>query len=548
MNRYLGQDKSATLWREWFGLTNAFVWFFGSMYSYYEPLFEGTATELLFMLLLCAGLTGSAFLLGKHPIAARRVLPAATLAGAVCTGLIPFLPVYAAKGLFWFSALLMTPLLCRRLYGVLRCAKDTSRIRVYISTVSVTIVLQMVWTLLPISYSVKFPMLSAFAILGLYRAGTSLPEPDVLPLPRPAMARSTMRLLRIAAVFVLLVGLNVFNTLVHSHVLSGSLDRSDLLSLFAWTVVPLAFLFFAVLSDKGKERLGFAVALAFILLGCFAALTQNNSVFAAPLLLFGEFGGTITEFFFLTMPLMFFRSSRRPVLIAVSGLISHTLLASAVSWTQDLWLPQSFLSAEIDRPLIIFGAACAMLLIPLLLSVWKQQEDASLMGALLGLKKQAEETAADIDTHSASSSETPPKNANQNWMQAIDLLVDEHRIATLLCDGLTRAEISQQTGLSASQVAAHLRNIRAKLEAKPPVGQSAYVREAARRYGLTTRETEVFGEIISGRSNAEIAANLYIEVATVKTHVNKILKKTGVASRAEMIAVARQEEASVLSG
>jgi|GEM_PF-5672351 len=548
MNRYLGWNKSATLWREWFGLINAFIWFFGSMYSYYEPFFEGTVTELLFMLLLCAGLAGSALLLGKHPITERRVLPVATLAGAFCTGLIPFMPVYVAKGLFWFSALLMTPLLCRRLYGVLRCAKDTNRIRVYISTVSVTIVLQMVWALLPIPYSVKFPLLSAFALLGLHRAGTSLPETDDLPLPRPAMVRSMMRLLRIVAVFILLVGLNVFNTLVHTHVLNGSLERSDVLSLLAWTAVPFSFLFFAVFSDKGKERLGFGIALALILLGCFAALTQNNSILAAPLLLLGEFGGTITEFCFLTMPLIFLRFSRRPVLIAVSGLITHTLLASAVGWTQDLWLPQSFLSAEINRPLIIFGAGCAMLLIPLLLSVWKQQEDASLMGALLGLRKQVEEAVADIDTCSLPSSETTPKSANQNWMQALDLLVDEHRIATLLCDGLTRAEISQQTGLSALQVAAHLHNIRTKLEAKPPVGQSVYVREAARRYGLTTRETEVFGEIITGRSNAEIAANLYIEAATVKTHVNKILKKTGAANRVELIAAARREEQSVLPG
>ena len=545
MNRYLGQDKSATLRREWLGLVSAFMWFFGSMYNYYEPFFEGTLTELLFMLLICAGLAGSAFLLGKHPIVAGRILPAAVLAGAVCTGLIPFLPVYAAKGLFWLSALLMTPLLCRRLVGVLRCAKDTNRIRLYISAVSMTIVLQMAWAFLPLPFSVKFPVLSAFALLGLWRAGAGLPEPHTVPLPKPALSRTPVQLMRIAAVFLLLVGLNIFNTIVHTHVLSGSLGENDLISMLAWLVAPLSFLLFAVFSDKGMERLGFAVALALILLGCFTALMPNNNVFAAPLLLFGEFGGTITEFYFLTMPLMFLPFSKRPVLIAVSGLIFHTLLSSAVSWSQDLWLPQSFLSAEIGRPLIIFGAVCAMLLTLLTFSVWKRQEDASLMGVLLGLKKQAEEAATEPNRRSSSSVETPPQSVTQDWTQALDLLADEHRIATLLCDGLTRAEISQRTGLSAPQVAAHLRNIRAKLDAKPPVGQSVYVRKAARRYGLTARETEVFCEMISGRSNAEISANLYIEATTVKTHVNRILKKTGMASRAELIAAARREAEAV---
>ena len=546
MKHFLGQHKSAALWREWFGLTCAFVWFFGSMCSYYEPLFEGTLTELSFMLLLCAGLAVSALLLGKQTDGkAWCVLPAATLAGAVCTGLIPFLPGYAAKGLFLLSALLMTPLLCRRLYGVLRCARDANRTRFYIGAVSATIVLQMIWSLLPLPFSVKFAVLSAFALLGLWRAGSRLPGPDAAPPRKPAFTRPSIQPVRLAVVFLLLVGLNIFNTLVHTHVLNGSLSENDLLSLLAWCVAPVAFLFFAVLSDKNRERTGFAAALALILLGCFSALTPDGSVFAAPLLLMGEFGGSITEFCFLTMPLMFFPFSKRPVLIAVSGLIAHTLLSSAVSWTQDLWLPKALLSPDIGRPLIVFGAVCAALLVPLIFSVWKRQEDASLMEALLGLKKQAEDDVPQSDAPAKSPEETSPQNASRDWPQALDLLADEHRIATLLCDGMTRTEIAQQTGLSLSQVAVHLRNIRVKLEATPPVGQSAYVRAAARRYALTAREAEVFGEIISGRSNTEISANLYIEAATVKTHVNRILKKTGMTSRAELIAAARGKDEAV---
>ncbi|MPM76487.1 HTH-type transcriptional regulator MalT [bioreactor metagenome] len=101
--------------------------------------------------------------------------------------------------------------------------------------------------------------------------------------------------------------------------------------------------------------------------------------------------------------------------------------------------------------------------------------------------------------------------------------------------------------MSLSQVSVQLRHIREKLDAKPPVGHSAVIRQAARRYGLTARETEVFGEILLGRSNTEIAANLYIEDTTVKTHVNKILKKTGMSNRAELIAKIHAEAAATLS-
>jgi DNA-binding NarL/FixJ family response regulator len=162
------------------------------------------------------------------------------------------------------------------------------------------------------------------------------------------------------------------------------------------------------------------------------------------------------------------------------------------------------------------------------------------MAALLGLRKQTEKTALLAIDPTKPASGKPPV-LDQSWVNALDLLEDEHRMAVLLCDGLTRAEIVRETGMTQSQVSVHLRHIREKLAARPPVGHSAYVREAAVRYGLTSREAEVFGELLLGRSNTEISANLYIESTTVKTHVNKIMKKTGMSTRAELIAKTRAE-------
>jgi DNA-binding CsgD family transcriptional regulator/tetratricopeptide (TPR) repeat protein len=59
--------------------------------------------------------------------------------------------------------------------------------------------------------------------------------------------------------------------------------------------------------------------------------------------------------------------------------------------------------------------------------------------------------------------------------------------------------------------------------------------------GLTVREYEVLRLIAVGRSNAEIAAALFISPRTATTHATHILNKLGLSSRAEVIAFAHRE-------
>ena len=60
------------------------------------------------------------------------------------------------------------------------------------------------------------------------------------------------------------------------------------------------------------------------------------------------------------------------------------------------------------------------------------------------------------------------------------------------------------------------------------------------RLGLTAREFEVLRLVAAGRSNREIASELFISAKTASVHVSNILGKLGVTSRGEAAAAAHR--------
>lgn len=62
------------------------------------------------------------------------------------------------------------------------------------------------------------------------------------------------------------------------------------------------------------------------------------------------------------------------------------------------------------------------------------------------------------------------------------------------------------------------------------------------RYGITERESEIIQLIAQGKSNSDIASELFISLATVKTHLHNIYRKVGIDSRFDLLAKLQSEK------
>src|SRR6266498_5254017 len=76
--------------------------------------------------------------------------------------------------------------------------------------------------------------------------------------------------------------------------------------------------------------------------------------------------------------------------------------------------------------------------------------------------------------------------------------------------------------------------------ALPISAPEAGARTPAEQLGLTPREAEVLALVAAGRSNSQIAGELFISPKTASVHVSNILAKLGVSGRVEAAARAHR--------
>jgi len=96
------------------------------------------------------------------------------------------------------------------------------------------------------------------------------------------------------------------------------------------------------------------------------------------------------------------------------------------------------------------------------------------------------------------------------------------------------------------EVAGPARETARRLGAAPLLAELAAAGAVRREAGgapgaLTAREKEILALVAQGRSNGEIAAQLFISTKTVSVHVSNILAKLGAGGRTEAAAIARRD-------
>lgn len=64
----------------------------------------------------------------------------------------------------------------------------------------------------------------------------------------------------------------------------------------------------------------------------------------------------------------------------------------------------------------------------------------------------------------------------------------------------------------------------------------------AKEMGISSRELDVWKMIVDGKSNKEIADELFVSVNTVKTHVSNLYSKLGVQRRTQAVQKASELE------
>jgi DNA-binding NarL/FixJ family response regulator len=118
----------------------------------------------------------------------------------------------------------------------------------------------------------------------------------------------------------------------------------------------------------------------------------------------------------------------------------------------------------------------------------------------------------------------------------------ESQVAVLIARGLSSRRIGAELGVAERTADKHVERLLRKLQLHSRAAIAAWVAEQ-RLAGaqLSPRQHEVAALIARGQTNRQIAARLLVTAHTVDTHVERILRKLGLHSRAQIAAWAVEQ-------
>ena len=139
-----------------------------------------------------------------------------------------------------------------------------------------------------------------------------------------------------------------------------------------------------------------------------------------------------------------------------------------------------------------------------------------------------------------------PHRAGYAWWRQAQARLDAGQPAAEAAAGLQAAAAAADGHgplLAQVRLLAERARIPLQPQAQPLIGaagQTPAPERAGERYGLTGRELAVLRLLATGRSNAQIGAELYISPSTASVHVTSILRKLGVSGRVQAAALAER--------
>jgi DNA-binding NarL/FixJ family response regulator len=464
------------------------------------------------MLVFALSVAAFGWRFGRDPDGLSRVaFYTAPVAIAITAGFI-FVPQPFGYVLYSLSPVFMAPALTRRVYGVLHTARPARRITRYMSGVTACVAAFTVWLMLEPPKEIAF---AVPALLGLgawfgVRRSVSLPGNPAAP---KSLRLSKGHLFSLAAAVALLFWLNAMCANIHTHfVLAGMETQNVAYTLLGFILPPVGFLLYGIISDKGHERIGILGGMGLFGVGILLTLLPGTEgSMLLPLAFTDGLGGAYTEFFILTFSISFLAGSKRPVFAASLGVVAN-LLSSALLWNAEFtWLPEALW--RIGAPLLVTTAISAVGFVALVFLLFERHREKTLAAALYAMLHPAEPPA-------------PVDKPGEPLLQA-DFTQQEKEIALLLIEGFTKGEIAHRLHVPATEVSQQMKALGRKVNG----GHNPSISEIAAKYNLTPRETNMLRCLCENKSNAEIAAELFLSEETVRIHVRNLMKKLPISSR-----------------